>query len=39
MIPQSDGLGALIPHLVLDPKVAMVSPPQVRLDIRLYFVR
>lgn len=36
MIPQPDWLRALIPHLVLDPKVAMVSPPQVRLDIHRY---
>ena len=31
MIPEPEWLRALIPHLALDPKVAMVSPPQVRL--------
>jgi cellulose synthase/poly-beta-1,6-N-acetylglucosamine synthase-like glycosyltransferase len=36
MIPQPGWLRALIPHLALNPRVAMVSPPQVRLDIHLY---
>lgn len=30
MIPQPDWLRALVPHLILDARVAMVSPPQVR---------
>ena len=29
MIPQPEWLRALIPYLILDPKVAMISPPQV----------
>ena len=36
MIPEPDWLRALIPHLALDPKVGLVSPPQVRLDLHSY---